>query len=101
MRLQNGAPVYKVGTKVRVRIVDKPDYKAVKFVTSMECYRGLELTISSIYCDKKYPYYEVRENTWWWDDSMLDCIVEDFESEEDSELAGASFGRYFEGFTIK
>ena len=101
MRLQNGAPVYEIGTKVRVRMVDKPCYRSVKFVASiMERYRGLELTISAIYCDREYPYYEVRENAWWWDDSMLD-IVEDFESEEDSELANASFGKYFDEFAIK
>lgn len=100
MRLQNGAPVYEVGTKVRVREIDRPDYKSVRFVEPMEVYRGQELTISDVFIDREYPFYLVYENEWYWDNSMLD-IVEDFESEEDSELADASFGKYFDGFAIK
>lgn len=100
MRLQNGAPVYEVGTKVRVREIDRPDYKSVRFVDPMEVYRGQELTISDVFIDREYPSYLVYENEWYWDNSMLD-IVEDFESEEDSELADASFGKYFDGFAIK
>lgn len=100
MRLQNGAPVYEVGTKVRVREIDRPDYKSVRFVEPMEVYRGQELTISDVFIDREYPFYLVYENEWYWDNSMLD-IVEDFESEEDSELADVSFGKYFDGFAIK
>lgn len=102
MRFYNGAPVYEVGTKVRVRKIDRPDYHSVVFVEPMENFRGQELTISCVCLDvgKAYPFYAVHENGWYWDDSMLDCIAE-LDDEVDDELESASFGGFFDKFGIK
>ena len=83
---------YRVGDKVRIKSLDwynenKDEFGEVRyeeyiFVKSMVPYCGSILTIET----KIEDYYQVKENTFWWTDEMIEGLVE-----EESKYGTASY----------
>lgn len=103
MRKHKRFPIYDVGTKVRLVTERKEDGVYVTVNSSMECnWFGKEVTIKEVVITTPVPCYHVIENEWIWDDSLIECVASMFCTDEDDEdLEGASFGKFFTGFAIK
>ena len=101
MRFINGLPVYAVGTKVRLVKNRKHSGVVVGVNLNMESnWFGSVVTIKAVHFDNQQPYYDVEENDWVWDDSLIEGVEIAFCEEDDEEIEGASFGKFFDGYTI-
>ena len=95
--------MYEVGTKVKIVSKRKTEGRLVFATEDMvEDWCGKELTIKEIILTKSVPYYKVEENRWFWDNSFIDYIVDDFCTEDDNDdIECASFGKYFTKFAVR
>ena len=92
--------VYNVGDKAVITSERKASGRVVHLVEDMEEWIGKAVTISEVNWYHKKPWYRVRENDWVWDNSLLDMPL-DFCLNDDSEIANASFGKFFSGYAVK
>lgn len=76
---------YEIGDKVRVRkdleVDESYGYSGLTFVDEMEQYKGRVVTIESIDSDGNYTLEE-DDCDWWWNDEMLEDVVDDIKSSE-------------------
>lgn len=101
MRLHNGFPVYEVGTVVRLVTKRKDDGRVVYVPAPMEGEFGKVVTIEEVNLNRSAPTYEVVENGWTWDNSLIEgeeCVYA--VADDDEEIAGASFGDYLNHFRV-
>lgn len=94
------AIVYNVGDKAVIASERKASDRVVHLTEDMKEWIGKVVTISEVNWYHKKPYYRVRENDWVWDNSLLDMPL-DFCLNDDSEIANASFGKFFSGYAVK
>lgn len=101
MRFINGLPVYAVGTKVRLVKNRKHSGVVVGVNLNMESnWFGSVVTIKAVHFDNQQPFYDVEENDWVWDDSLIEGIDDTFCEDDEGEIEDASFGKFFDGYII-
>ena len=47
------------------------------------------------------PKYRVEENGWFWDNSLIAGVAGDLFVNDDDDIESASFGKFFDRFSIK
>lgn len=97
---ERDAIVYNVGDKAVITSERKAPGRVVHLTEDMKEWIGKVVTISEVNWWHKKPYYHVKENDWIWDNSLLDMPL-DFCLNDDSEIANASFGKFFSGYAVK
>lgn len=97
---ERDAIVYNVGDKAVITSERKASGRVIHHVEDMKKWIGKVVTISEVNWYHKKPWYRVRENDWVWDNSLLDMQL-DFCLNDDSEIANASFGKFFSGYAVK
>lgn len=101
---RNLIPAYEPGTKVRLAKRRKVYARAVAINDQMRLWFGKTVTITKVYRDTNgAPYYSVKENSWVWDNSLIEGepSIEFVCESSEEELTAASFGRFFTHFTVK
>ena len=103
IKTHNGLPVYERGTKVKIVTKRKAEGRFVHVTDEMEEeWLGKELTIVSANLTKKVPYYSVKENGWYWDNSLIDCVITPFcLCDDNDDIECASFGKFLTKFAIR
>ena len=103
MGYKDGVNVYKPGDKVVIANTRKTKGRVI-YITHKEVYdelAGKTLTIKEAVYFNGYPYYQVEEMKYIIDNSMIDGFAMEFSVDEDDEIEGASFGKFFSGYAIR
>lgn len=101
---RNSISAYEPGTKVRLAKRRKEYARAVGINDQMKLWFGKTVTIFRAHRDSNgVPYYTVKENSWVWDNSLIEGepSIEFVCESSEEELTAASFGRFFTHFTVK